>query len=439
MKQYRHLIENINYLSFLLLLIVLPYPGTLARIMYAVWIGSWVLEFRWIQRPDFTKYGNNKHVWIPLLGIGIFYLWQLLSLFWSIDLSESCTLLLRHLAIILLIPVILWGVNKHYQLTTILRTIIITCCISVFVYLFANFWVMNADMAINTYIPIRHHLNLFTLNSLTLEIKHRFYYSIWLNTAICALPFAFHDTINRYGKWATIVTTTLVTIILLAGIYWSGSRQGVITVAIVGATIALLHSKTSTRGLTLSIIIPLLIGACYTMLNYHPRVKEHSLQEWLSYEPESQEPALEPRLAIWKATIENKSEFLILGVGIGCSERLMADIYEEKGWDIYQNRHFSPHNQYLNFWVELGILGLLLSLLLFGVTPLCFTDRARRWAILMAVVLLTGMITESLFVRTEGIHFYTITLLITYLFAPGQSSHELAGHAEHSVPSRSDD
>ena len=128
------------------------------------------------------------------------------------------------------------------------------------------------------------------------------------------------------------------------------------------------------------------------------------------------------RLVIWTITGQIIAEHP-MGVGLGNLE----DEMQKRLVDLNQleliEKNYNPHNQFLQVFAEIGILGLLLIL-----TILCCTIRLawnRKDDLLLFIVfsLMLNSLFESMLQRQSGIVFYTmlICLFVQILTVPKTS------------------
>ena len=118
------------------------------------------------------------------------------------------------------------------------------------------------------------------------------------------------------------------------------------------------------------------------------------------------------RLIFWKCSVELIKENLLLGVGIG-------DLYEELS-TCYVNiglprlNRFNCHNQYLQIWLSIGIIGFVtfISLLVFHFKR-AFRSKDIIYLAFLVVICL-GFLTESLLELQRGIVFFVLISLIFY-------------------------
>lgn len=119
------------------------------------------------------------------------------------------------------------------------------------------------------------------------------------------------------------------------------------------------------------------------------------------------------RINFWRLTAEMAAEKPVLGWGTGSYHTVWCARVVEEGWCQYGGWH--PHNQYLFFWFENGLPGLLLFVLLVA-TPLWLARRAKPgdrpmlWG-LSAILALDSLANSPLFSARES-HFFVLMLLL---------------------------
>ncbi len=76
------------------------------------------------------------------------------------------------------------------------------------------------------------------------------------------------------------------------------------------------------------------------------------------------------RVYMWKAAVEMIKDHPMTGIGRGNWEKQAREVYfprYEKEWIFSEDMYPHPHNIYLSYWVDTGIVGLMLFLGLWGV------------------------------------------------------------------------
>jgi O-antigen ligase len=112
------------------------------------------------------------------------------------------------------------------------------------------------------------------------------------------------------------------------------------------------------------------------------------------------------RILVWKSATEIIKDNFLFGVGTGDAKDKMLEKYLEKGMITEYKNKLNSHNQFLNVFVALGVVGFL-ALFLSLLTPFYFSIKKKR-IILAGFVILTGInfLFESMLETQAGVLFY---------------------------------
>jgi O-antigen ligase len=120
------------------------------------------------------------------------------------------------------------------------------------------------------------------------------------------------------------------------------------------------------------------------------------------------------RLAIWKICIEavNAEKAWVIGVGPGDTQTILTQSYIEKhiysGNEIHEGfLHYNAHNQFFQYYVSLGIIGLGFFIVILGVVIVTIFTKANMMAGCISIIFLSFCFTESVMERQKGIVFFT--------------------------------
>ena len=109
------------------------------------------------------------------------------------------------------------------------------------------------------------------------------------------------------------------------------------------------------------------------------------------------------RMNGWKASFDIIKQNPILGVGPGAIKGALNKAYISRGLD-YGNRN--PHNQYLQTWLELGLPGIIMLLLL-GVVAAIYAFKEKNYLYLaFLIIIFINMFFESILERRMGVMFF---------------------------------
>jgi O-antigen ligase len=112
------------------------------------------------------------------------------------------------------------------------------------------------------------------------------------------------------------------------------------------------------------------------------------------------------RLLRWKEIINIflQKESLFFGVGAGTTKEIYTEAYINGGFNLALRQSYNAHNQYLEFFVSNGILGLLIyisSLVYFAIKT-----KLKSFAFLFIIVIVLFSLTESFLDRSKGVFFF---------------------------------
>lgn len=73
MNRYQDIMGRINYGLFLCVVALLPFPQVFLRYACVLWVVSWAMEGRWMQRPKSLR---ENRMAIPFLLFAAWYAWK---------------------------------------------------------------------------------------------------------------------------------------------------------------------------------------------------------------------------------------------------------------------------------------------------------------------------------------------------------------------------
>ena len=378
MSKYKEYVGHIQYSLFLAIVFLLPFPQLPLRYACVFWLFCWLLEGRWLQRP--TPIRANRML-VPFLLFGLWYAWELLSGLWAQDTSAWAAQLEHHITFGALVPVGIWGLNEYYQPHQIAKALVWGALASVPFYLLTLTLCYYCPSLAERFplCPAAPGWLSFFQENISV-FKHRLFLNSVLLLAIIAIFRLW------WRKWVTIAVMTLPLVVMIS---LSGSRQSILTAAVLAfvAILAALPSKQRLRWGWLIGIALLMVGL--VALKFHPRMQGFNIYG-------------ESRTILWQQAMEHPSDYLWTGVGAGQDR-------------IYLHSLYNSHNQYLKELIELGIFGLLLFLSAWLSVVFCAQKKGRWTALFFVVLYACNMCTECMFGRFCGIALWAVGLLFISL------------------------
>lgn len=224
-----------------------------------------------------------------------------------------------------------------------------------------------------TYIP------LFTVISLIYlwftDIKINIYIKIILSTVFIGLLFLFNN----------FFFLTFGLLIVFAAIIVKGSSlQSKVAITL----LVLLSSLLLYKGVTIQQII-------------HQNTAEKTLN-----------PV--DKMAQWQCVLEVMKDNELFGVGYIQRKNLLLNCYHEHGMFKAEKMALNAHNEYLDFFLILGYIGVLGLLIYFFKLMFAAYDNKQVAHLLVIILITLFAITENVFWRQKGVMIITITTLMVF-------------------------
>jgi hypothetical protein len=114
------------------------------------------------------------------------------------------------------------------------------------------------------------------------------------------------------------------------------------------------------------------------------------------------------RLQIWHQTIRLIKEHPLLGTGTGDIKDVLVAAYEKADMTFAAERRFNTHNQFLQSWLTLGVIGAVVFVLLL-LLPLRVAFISRDPALFIFIVLAAfNMMVEAMLEKQAGAVFFSL-------------------------------
>lgn len=165
------------------------------------------------------------------------------------------------------------------------------------------------------------------------------------------------------------------------------------------------------------ILISIMLAGCLVLIFLNPRFKE-SIKKIFDGELKINQNArygFTTRILSWDAAISAIKERPVLGYGPGKTQRKLDIVYEKKGYKEPLKQRFNAHNQFLQIWLENGLIGFLVftSIFIFLFNNY-FENRQRTIALSILLIFLLNATFESILNRFSGISFFAFTICLIF-------------------------
>lgn len=241
-----------------------------------------------------------------------------------------------------------------------------------------------------------------------LSIFHQtVYFSIYLCTGITLLVFDWASIAKKYRLGLILFFTGIIFLI--------SNKAGLLIIATV-FLIWLFSLAISLRIKLLMLTTGLIVFGSIIFLN--PRYK-NSFNKMIKGEISIEKMArydYKIRLLNWDAAIDLIKQEPLWGYGIGDSQNELNKKYKEKGYITPLKNSHNAHNQFLQTYIECGVIGFLWIVMIFwNMSRIAISLKDQR-AFLIGIIsiLFLSLMFESIFSRFSGISFFSFLVCIVF-------------------------
>lgn len=408
--------QNKAFLPFLLLLVTLPISMAINNILLGVFFVSALLYIK-----------KNKFVVsvVYLLPV-LLFVWMSLSYFWSIDLKRTLSAIPKEIAL-LLIPLafMLIPAFTKEQKNTILKYY--SYAMLVYVVFFLSRALIRFFILKETSVFFYHGPNNETDTGLVPRLLNAIHVSIYM--AIAFFYFFVKEHKSRGEQLASILLFSFVVLL--------SSKNVILVVVLLVLIQVFFYSKIANRlRLRNLTIILILLGFIISFskikerflvefrtnsdksishniaLNKNEGINNISIADaWTKeqFHPSDYFPGTAFRVYQFRMFTEFLEEETIFWKGFGLNASLTKLQEKEKQYHLYPGYGtFNFHNQYVQNFAELGVIGfLILLLMLFLNTKKAFNSKDFMH-IAFAVLMISLFLTESFLWRQRGVLFFML-------------------------------
>lgn len=109
------------------------------------------------------------------------------------------------------------------------------------------------------------------------------------------------------------------------------------------------------------------------------------------------------RSGILHCSLELIQQNWLMGVGPGKAQEKLDNCYMEIAPKIYEGFHFNTHNQFLGYWLEIGILGILTLFFILFTISVQGIKTHNLMSLFICIFFAICFLTENIMVRQQGI------------------------------------
>lgn len=393
--------QRINYYSCILLAFWLPLYKKLLPYAIAIFIITWLLEGDII---DKFKKNDSKYNRIVLTTAMLFFLVHFIGLFYSKNINAGLFDIQVKLSMLIL-PITFLTINdiiikkrKVILFSFVIGNIIASLyCLGVAFY--NSIDIIPSGISFN---PNAGSYDNFFFYFYLSKFHHPSYASLYLAfSIIIAINFILD---KKTGRWIRILLILCIGLNLTM-IYLLSSKAGIISGIITLIGVSYIVVRKINKILILgSLGIIILISGYFFINNPRVQILVNSLDK---SDPRPIAISSSIRLEVWQIAISLIQDNLICGVGTGDVHKELNKAYKVKGFHSALEQNLNVHNQFLETFVTVGIVGFVTLLSLF-IIPIrkAFSGRDN---IFLFLLLLTGtnFLFESVLNTIAGVTFFS--------------------------------
>lgn len=404
--------QKIFYGGLILAAVTLPYSLLANSVSIILLLTNWLWEGNLSVKIQEIKKNSLLHIFF------IFYALHITALLFTANTDNGFFELQKKLSLFVL-PLVLATSNKlsSIQINNILKLFLSSILLTTFICLGYALYrtniletYSNPNWLFFSYVDLTKIINLQPT-----------YFALYVCMAILILLYLLSENNRSYNNFKKSLLFICIAYLVIF-LFLLSSRMEIlalVTVTFFGIIFYYYKIGKIFKGLAfIGIITIALMTIAYQLPFMRERVfdtlgvKQETI--WINQYGDGKNAAPEMRKQKWKSSINVIKENWLLGVGTGDVQDELQKQYKNIGFEVGYTSRYNAHNQYLETWIGLGILGLL-SLLSCLAIPLVLSFRNKNY-LYAAFLLLFFLccITESMLCRQHGIVFYS---LFTSLFA----------------------
>jgi O-antigen ligase len=419
-NKYQQKIQLVNYYALLLFVFWLPLSDNFIPLAMSLWILTWLLEGNFKSR--FQSFPHKK-IYIAFL---IYFLLTIFSIIYSNNIESGLIEVQQRLSLVLF-PIILIGSNQKIKqnIKTILFVFIIGNLVAAIYclahsfftsiviennHIFIKYWAFEEFRNVPFFKLIDMRFNVFSYEYLS-KLMHPAYFTMYLLFSICILYYykkdnLFRNTLTIYGIYFIILFFAFI-------IYLLQSRAGIISMICVFSLILIIemYKNFKKRYLAIILIIGFILG-CIFFSNSFVKKNIDELKELTNIKNKFSFLNSDIRFQAWYTSILVIKDNFWIGTSPADLNTELTNRYINYGFKDAAKEKLNAHNQYLESFAGLGILGFIT---LISIICLIFRNsiKNKNYLLFFLMVLLSiNFLFESIMNRMAGILFMMLFISV---------------------------
>ena len=244
---------------------------------------------------------------------------------------------------------------------------------------------------------------------------HPTYASFFYNILISYLGLKIIDTKKN---WTSQVPSIISLLTLSVFVFMLSSKFGILALIINFILLLIYYVKQSKRLMFALVVFGVFGALSVLIISQTPLKKRFSSAYTAMVSPSDKPSSTRARIDVWSVTVELIEENPVWGVGAGDIRNQLMTKYENKGFDLYQKKGYDSHQEFLQTYAALGILGLLTMIGMFLILFLKAFQTGNFLLFIFSFLLLMFGMLESMLERQAGVVFFVFFGLYFFSYNP---------------------
>jgi O-antigen ligase len=245
---------------------------------------------------------------------------------------------------------------------------------------------------------------------------HPTYASIFLGISILLILDYFLKSFNQKAiRSRALILAVIILFVFLQSLL--ASRTPFIATMLCSVVLIFIYLKRKIYALyVLGALIVLSVLLTFMIPSFSSRFREISFSN-TSVPSATNENSFNIRVGIYQCSRDIISENWLWGVGPGNVQDKLNDCYSGISKEVYDQKNYNTHNQFMDYWAGLGILGPVSLIIILLYTSIRNYRIKNPLALCISLLFIIAMMTENLLSRQNGIVCFAYFTSL-YFFSP---------------------
>jgi O-antigen ligase len=398
--------NNIAFYLFSGLLFVLPFGGPIVVYFLVAILLDFLIQKKWNQLSGFFSFANYSNL------LTVLFVFIAISLLWTNNFKAGKFEIEQKLSLLIL-PIICYA-NKDWMLSKIKNLLCVFVASNVLVSCIA---IIEGVLKKMQHVHLLADAALLPMYSEFSPYLHVAYFAFYLSFAtVISIHFLIHSA-SKYEKLFLLISIIICSIAL----YFSSSKGAFLSILFMLSFMAIIEFIQSKSKVKLGLILIGLFVVLIVTVKNNPRI--YSVKKMFTeiLHPENVDPNASSdisngqRIFVIKSSLQVISENVICGVGAGDVIDELEKKYIVNNYKVLAHKKLNAHNQFLDFFIELGLIGGVLFLII-NVMAIYHSIKKRNF---LQIYFVIGFViiscTESFLNHQAGIVFYCLMFCLLFV------------------------